>query len=207
MKSFNIFLALIVIQGGAFCSDSLKSTAELTGIEVPEEIVIRDGSEKELLSFELKISYKYSGVDVVSNNGDYGPFSFTQSFRKNVELYYFDKDGNVFPEAKLCQVKRKGRSYRSGEAGGSRFGLKVCLKNGTIYHCTCLLFPSSLLRQTDLLDAIKSRRLARGQVIFTDLLIVWELADGEDRKRIREGKFFFNIEKEFWIDVKYADAR
>ncbi len=208
MKNFNFFLILLVMIGGVFlCTDNQKRAAELTEIEVPNEIIISDDSKEGVYVFKLKISYKYSGDDLVSNNGSYGPYSFTQSFRKNIEFYYFDKTGNVLPDAYQYQEKDKGRPSRSFEAGGSPFDVEVCLKNGNTYHYTCPLFPSPFLKHTELLEAIKKRKLDKIQIIFTDLVIVWKLADGEDRKRIREGKFFFNIEKEFWIDVKYADAK
>jgi HEAT repeat protein len=67
-------------------------------IDYPEEILIRKG---DLLNLKEKITikYKYYGKDIISNDGEYGHFSYMQTYSIKGNILYYDKVGKILPEA------------------------------------------------------------------------------------------------------------
>ena len=185
-----------------------KTRVEFCSIEYPEVILIQ---RENFLKLEenLTVRYKYYGKDIISNDGEYGHFSYMQTYSIKGNILYYDKVGKILPEAHLF-FKQSGFDgfQRHGGIEGSNTK-SVFFKNNELYSFDINIISPFIYESTDVDEFIMRRELSEILIFIDEVKICWDLIDQfriKGKERNRKGEFLLKLNKKIKIKVKYEDC-
>ena len=186
-----------------------KTRVEFISIDYPEVIVIQ---KKNFLALEEKVNikYKYYGKDIISNDGEYGHFSYMQTYSIKGNILYYDKFGKILPEAYLY-FKQSGFDgfQRHGGIEGSNTKM-VFFKNSELYCFDINIISPYIFESTDVDEFIVKNELSEILISIDEVKIYWDLIDqfhNKGKERNRKGEFLLKVNKKIKIKIKYEDDR
>lgn len=205
-KIIIIFLTIFFISLYLFTSPC-KRRVEFCSIEYPKVIVIQ---KKSFLKLEkkLNIKYKYYGKDIISNDGEYGHFSYMQTYSIKGNILYYDKVGKILPETHRF-FKQSGFDgfQRHGGIEGS-YTKRVFFKDKGLYSFDIYILSPFIFESTDVDEFIMKEKLSEILISIDEVKIYWDLIDqfhNKGKERSRKGEFLLKVNKKIKIRINYED--
>lgn len=184
-----------------------NSWVEFHSIDYPKEVIITEEFNKTNLLL-VKINYKYFGNDIVSNDGEYGKYTFSKMNFIKGNISYIDEYGEILPGAGKYFEKIGFNEIQRHEGGASSHGLYTLFQNERINSVEMAIFSSSIYENTDIGVAIEKESLSAININIEEIKICWDFIDYyTTKRRTRKGEFTLKVNKTIRIKVKYNDGK
>jgi hypothetical protein len=184
-KAFIFFIAMLFL----FIGKDKEPLFEIVSIEYPKEIVIpKDLKGEELEDKIVEVHYRYNGENIVGESAHIHPWI-------RVMIYYFNKKGEILPEAFNFQ-----RKYSSVYIGGKGWGILpggVLFKRKQLFKGGIGLLDDFLFEHTEVDEAIQKKELSKIIVRINELEINWGVDEAE------KNEYRIKINKTIKIKVRY----
>ena len=179
------------------------SWLEFHSTEYPKEIIIM-GDFNKSNSLLVRINYKYYGIDIISNDGEYGKYTFSRMNFTKGSISYINKNGEILPFARRYFEQNGFNEIQRHEGGASSFGLYTLFQNGKKESAELMFLSSHIFENTDIGIAIKKKSLSAIKINIKEIKICWDIEDYYmAKRRTRKGEFTLKVNKTIRIKVKY----